>query len=95
MTYSVSNGTVVVKLDGAMVNKVSGNTLDALTNGDHTVRVEAGDAANNVGFSEVTFTVEAASTGNDDTNIYCMGTETILVDPSAFTNGISNTVLIA
>ena len=41
------------------------------------------------------------SSGNDDTNIYCLGTGTYLVGPSNFTTGISlppagtNTVLIA
>jgi hypothetical protein len=89
LIYSVSDGSVTVKLDGAVVSTVSGGTLDALANGSHTVRVEARDAANNTGYAEVTFTVDTASAGNDDTNIYCMGTGTVLVGPSAFTNNIN------
>jgi hypothetical protein len=55
-----SDGTVGVKVDDAVVKKVSGDTLDALDNGDHTVRVESTDEAGNTGFAEVTFTVSAA-----------------------------------
>ena len=100
LIYSISDGSVTVKVDNTVVGKVSGDTLNALTNGSHAVRVEAKDAANNTGFAEVTFTVDTSSAGNDDTNIYCMGTGTVLVGPSAFTNGISvptsnNAVLIA
>ncbi|MCK9417800.1 MAG: hypothetical protein M0R70_00295 [Nitrospirae bacterium] len=98
--YTVSDGDVVVKVDGSVVNMASGSTLDNLANGSHNVRVEATDAVGNANFAEVTFTVDTASAGNDDTNIYCMGTGTVLVGPSAFTNGISvpssnNIVLIA
>ena len=57
LTYSVSDGAVVVKVDGTTVNKVSGNTLDTLPNGQHTVRVEATDASGNPSFAEVNFTV--------------------------------------
>ena len=89
LIYSVSDGSVTVKLDGAVVSTVSGGTLDALVDSDHTVRVEARDIANNIGFAEVTFTVDSASAGNDDTNIYCMGTGTVLVSPSSFTNDIN------
>ncbi len=88
LTYNVNDGTVVVRVDGNVVSKVSGDTLDALPNGDHILRVEATDAAGNKGFAEVTFSVDAA-TGKDDTNIYCMGTGTYLVGPSSFTSGIS------
>lgn len=100
LIYSASDGSVTVKLDNSVLGAVSGDTLDALANGSHTVRVEARDAANNIGITEVTFIVDTAFTGNDDTNIYCMGTGTYLVGPSAFTNGIivpssNNIVLIA
>ena len=104
VTYAVSDGAVFVKVDDVVVNKVSGNALDALSNGSHIVRVEATDAANNTGYSKVTFTVDTSSGGgiggNDYANIYCMGTGTYLVGPSTFTNGIvvpssNNTVLIA
>ncbi len=59
LTYSVSDGTVVVKVDGVVVPKVSGNTLDVLSNGSHTIRVEATDVVGNVGFAETSFTVDA------------------------------------
>lgn len=57
LTYSVSDGTVVVTVDNVVVNKVSGNTLDPLSYSSHTVRVEATDAAGNLGSASVTFTV--------------------------------------
>ncbi len=48
-----------VKVDGVVVNKISGNTLDALAEGTHTVRVEAVDPNGIMGFAEVTFTVDS------------------------------------
>jgi len=58
LTYSVSDGTVVVKVDGLVVAKVSGDSLDALADGSHTVRVESTDLAVNTGFAAVAFTVD-------------------------------------
>jgi len=55
--YGVSGGTVVVKVDGSVVGKVSGNTLDALSDGPHTVRVEATNSSG-TGFAEIPFTVD-------------------------------------
>ncbi|WP_232278979.1 chitobiase/beta-hexosaminidase C-terminal domain-containing protein [Geotalea uraniireducens] len=66
LTYTASDGTVVVKVDGSIVNKVSGTSLDTLANGSHNVRVEATDAAGNIAFAEVTFTVSASVTGTED-----------------------------
>jgi hypothetical protein len=66
LTYSVTEGTVTVKVDGVIVSKVSGNRLATLSNGTHTVRVEARDAAGNIGFAEVTFIVAAVSGFFDD-----------------------------
>jgi alpha-tubulin suppressor-like RCC1 family protein len=60
LSYTVTDGTVVVQVDGVIVPKVSGDTLDALSDGPHTVRVEATDAAGNAGFAEVAFTVNTA-----------------------------------
>jgi hypothetical protein len=57
LSSSVSDGTIAVKVDGVTVNKVSGNSLDPLANGTHTVRVEATDTAGNIGFAAVTFSV--------------------------------------
>jgi flagellar hook assembly protein FlgD len=45
-------------VDGSIAAKVSGDSLDILPNGPHTVRVEAADSAGNVGFAEVNFTVD-------------------------------------
>jgi len=59
LIYTVSDGTVTVRVDGIIVSKVSGNRLATLSNGTHTVRVEARDAAGNIGFADVTFTVNA------------------------------------
>ncbi len=99
LSYSVSDGTVVVKVDGNQVSNVSGDTL-SLQNGTHNVRVESTDTAGNLGFAQVDFTVDTTAAGNDDTNIYCKGTGTYLVGPSNFTSGItpptgSNEVWIA
>ncbi len=58
LTYTVSDGTVLVKVDGVVVSKVSGNALDMLADGLHTVRVESKDAAGNTGSAEITFTVD-------------------------------------
>jgi len=57
LTFTASDGTVVVKVDNVAVNKVSGNALDTLSFGTHTVLVEATDAAGNMGSATVTFTV--------------------------------------
>jgi Putative Ig domain/PASTA domain len=57
--YAVSDGTVLVKVDGITASKVSGDSLDTLTQGEHAVRVESTDAAGNMGFDEVAFTVNA------------------------------------
>ncbi len=59
LTYTSSEGTVVVKVDGNIVFKLSGESLDALTDGAHTVRVEAADAAGNIGFTEIDFIVDS------------------------------------
>jgi len=67
LTYTVSDGTVVVKVDDVVVNKVSGNTLDTLSSGTHTVRVEAIDAAGNLGFASVTFTINRPPAFNPTT----------------------------
>jgi hypothetical protein len=61
LTYTASDGVVVVKVDGVIVSKTSGNTLDALPDGQHTVRLEAVDAAGNTGLAEVTFVVDTIS----------------------------------
>ncbi len=60
LTYSVSEGTVVVKVDGLVVQKVSGEELGALADGPHSIRVEAEDPASNVGYDEVSINVVTA-----------------------------------
>ncbi|QWV93144.1 putative Ig domain-containing protein [Geomonas oryzisoli] len=57
LLYTVGDGSIVVKVDGVVVNKTSGSSLEPLPNGNHTVTVEATDAAGNTGRSSVTFTV--------------------------------------
>lgn len=68
LTYTVSDGVVTVKVDGIIVSKVSGSRLSTLANGAHTVRVESQDAAGNIGFAVVSFTVNATTspTFSDD-----------------------------
>jgi hypothetical protein len=58
LSYTVSDGRVIVKVDGVVVNKVSGDLLDPIADGPHTVQVEATDAAGNVGISKVDFAVD-------------------------------------
>ncbi len=57
LMYSTSEGVVKVKIDGKEVSKVYGNELDPLENGVHSLRVEAVDAAGNLGFAEASFTL--------------------------------------
>jgi hypothetical protein len=84
LAFSVSDGTVVVKVDGVAVSKVSGDTLDLLTNGGHTVRVEATDVAGNIGYSEVGFSVESYSvTLNAGDNGTVTGPATVIYGGSA------------
>lgn len=61
LNYLVSEGVPVVRVDGVVVTKASGDTLGPLSDGPHTVRVEAADAAGNVGFAQVTFTVDTTA----------------------------------
>jgi hypothetical protein len=77
LTYTVSDGTVVVKVDGVVVSKASGATLDPLADGPHSVHVEATDAAGNTGFAEVNFTVDTSVTINPVTTPTDLTTQTI------------------
>jgi len=61
ISYTASDGTILLKLDGAMVNKTSGDLLETLSDGSHTLVVEATDLAGNVGRASVTFTVDTAA----------------------------------
>ena len=58
LAYTASDGTVTVTVDGVAVSRTSGQDLGPLADGPHTVRVEAVDAAGNLGFAEVAFTVQ-------------------------------------
>ena len=58
LDFSVSDGRVSVYIDGVKVEKESGQELDTLLDGFHTVRVESTDDAGNIGYSVVTFTVD-------------------------------------
>jgi len=57
LSYTVSDGTIQVSLDGNVISE-SATALNGLANGSHTLLVEATDSANNVGSSQVTFTVD-------------------------------------
>lgn len=53
--------SVVVTVDGEVVNKISGDNLDPLSDGQHTVAVTASDAAENSTTATSTFTVDATA----------------------------------
>ena len=59
LNYTVSEGTVAVKVNGNIVNKVSGDALDTLADGYYTVQIESTDAAGNSAYADVAFTVDA------------------------------------
>jgi hypothetical protein len=61
LNYTVSTGTVVVKVDGTVVGKVSGDTLDNLPDGVHVLRVEAVNAAGHLGFAQSSFTIDTTA----------------------------------
>ncbi len=61
LTFTANVGTVVVKVDGVVVAKSSGDYLDHLTDGMHTVRIEATDVAGNMGYAERSFVVDLTS----------------------------------
>ena len=60
LNYSVSSGTVAVKVDGVVVNKVSGAALDQLGDGSHTIRVEA-TGNGKTGFDEKVFSIDTVA----------------------------------
>ena len=65
LQYSVSKGTTVVRVDGAVVTKASGSVLDSLADGLHTVRVTSYDPVGGIGVAETTFLVDSASLANN------------------------------
>jgi len=67
LDYTVSDGSVVVKVDGAVVSKVSGEALDTLADGTHTVVVEATDVVGNTAAASVDFIVTTAAPLTVDT----------------------------
>jgi len=62
LKYTISDGTVVVKVDGQIVSKMSGDSLDNLEEGAHTVKVEATDSAGNKGEDSKIITIEGILT---------------------------------
>lgn len=58
LDYVLSDGTAIVHIDGNVVQTANGGVLDALTDGMHTVRVEAQDAVGNISSREATFVVD-------------------------------------
>ena len=60
LSYTVSDGTPIIKVDGTPVNTASGQTLGPLTDGIHTVIINSTDAAGNVGSAFTLFLVDTA-----------------------------------
>ncbi|MDI6817195.1 MAG: S-layer homology domain-containing protein [Actinomycetota bacterium] len=58
VVYTVDEGTVVLKVDGLIVDKASGGTLDVLADGPHTLVAEAVDTAGNGSSAVSNFTVD-------------------------------------
>jgi hypothetical protein len=92
LTYTVSDGTVVVKVDSNVVSKVSGDTLSVLSDGSHTVTVEATDAASNVGTLTNTFIVDAGAPiiGNMPGNTPNDGVSATMVDSDVINYTVSD-----
>jgi uncharacterized repeat protein (TIGR02543 family) len=61
LTYSVSDGSVSVKLDGTLISINNNDNLPSLADGSHTLVVEATDAAANTGTDSVTFDVDGTT----------------------------------
>jgi hypothetical protein len=61
VTDAGSVASVAIKVDGSVVTKTSGSYLDVLSNGTHTVRIDAADAAGNASYSEVGFIVNPSA----------------------------------
>lgn len=57
LLYTFSEGTVVVKIDDTVVDTTSGDAIGPLTDGPHTIRVEASDFVGNLGYAEVSINV--------------------------------------
>ena len=85
LTYTVSDGSVKVYVDNAIVSKISGNNLDSLPDGFHTVRVESVDSGANIGSATITFTVDA--TGPSGTIVINNGAQ--------YTNSTSVTLFLS
>jgi hypothetical protein len=58
LTWTVSEGTEVVTLDGNIVQLRSGEIISGLTHGPHTVQVTATDAAGNSGTASYSWGVD-------------------------------------
>ena len=56
-TVNQSNTQETFTLDGVVVYLTSGNNLNALAQGQHTLRIDSTNVFGNTGFAEVTFTV--------------------------------------
>ena len=58
LSYTVSDGTVVVKLMALLSTRFPATALVALRWDAHTVRVESTRCSGNTGFAEINFTVD-------------------------------------
>lgn len=59
LVFSVNGGIVEVLVDGSPVLKASGEELELLADGEHTVTVTSTDEAGNIGSDQSAFTVDA------------------------------------
>lgn len=57
LIFGLSEGTATVKVDDVPVNKVSGDSLDTLSLGQHTVRIDATDMVGNMNYAQTAFTI--------------------------------------
>ncbi|MCQ9206804.1 MAG: Ig-like domain-containing protein, partial [Omnitrophica bacterium] len=53
--------TYYVMVDGRIVTKRSGENLDALSDGKHTVKIASRDHLGNMGYNQITFTVDTGA----------------------------------
>lgn len=61
LNFSICCSRAVVYVDNVIVSKVSGDTLDPLTDGEHVVRVDTYDNVGSRVFAAVTFTVDTVA----------------------------------
>ncbi len=66
-TVDDANAVVAVKVDGAIVQKTSGQNLSPLDDGSHTIWIGATDAAGNPAFGQANFSIDTVTPTGDIT----------------------------